>query len=115
MTPPIVWGQLPALMQGCLLSLGLDELRFQDIASTDWARTWHGWHDVQSCTDDANAMAWTQRFLRVAAQNSDVGCRSNGTRVLELARDGFRLVPADGAGNNCPKAPIMLKQHIMPK
>ena len=117
MTPPASWARLPESIQGCLMSVGLDELRFETVADTDWSREWHGWQEVNSCMNDADVMAWTQRFLRVATQNTDVGCRDNRARVLELARDGFTLVAASGEGNNCLIDALMLcmaSQGILP-
>ena len=115
---PLSWGQLPELMQGCLVSVGMDELRFLEVAATDWSREWHGWREVRSCMNEANVMAWKQRFLRVAAQNANIGCRDNVTCLLQLERAGFRLVAADGDGNNCLISALMLSmasQGVLPK
>ena len=114
---PVTWGQLPELMQGCLVSVGVDEVRYQEVASSDWSGEWHGWRDVHGSMNDASIMAWTRRFLRVATQNTNVGCRDNPTRLMELQREGLWLVAADGDGNNCLINALILSmasQGILP-
>ena len=104
-------------MQGCLVSVGVDEVRYQEVASSDWSGEWHGWRDVHGSMNDASIMAWTRRFLRVATQNTNVGCRDNPTRLMELQREGLWLVAADGDGNNCLINALILSmasQGILP-
>ena len=69
---PLSWGELPESLQGCLVSVGLDETTFQAVAGTDWSREWRGWCDVRDSMNDSSIMEWTQRFLRVTSQNTNV-------------------------------------------